>query len=80
MTSFRPAEGEETKMVCPNCGGKQLDIYVDEAILAYSGDFFEINLDSVMWGDFSDCECFNCKHIAKVMDFKPKVSPVEDPP
>ena len=80
MTSVRAAEGTEARMKCPNCGGKQLDIYVNQGRLVYNGDFFEISLDSVIWDDLSDCECFDCKHIAQVIDFKPKVTQSEDPP
>lgn len=80
MTSVRAAEGIEAKMKCPNCGARQLDIYVNQAILAFNGDLFEISLETVMWDDLSDCECFECKHMAQVIDFKPKVTQSEDPP
>lgn len=80
MTSVRAAEGTEARMKCPNCGGKQLDIYVNEAILVFNVDYFEISLDSVMWDDFSDCECYDCKYMAQVKDFKPFVIQSEDPP
>lgn len=70
MTSIRPAEKEELNLKCPNCESQQLDIYLNEAILNYNGDFFEISLEGCMWDDLSDCECYSCKYIAQVKEFK----------